>query len=160
INIRAFDLGYRAINNGNGYITLINNNRADSVVTQIIRKGEGHYRAEFDLVPPGLYDYYGRIEQDGRLLKEATGQIAVENFAIEEYYRQPDFAQLSNISRLTGGKFFKAPQADSIYAVIDTMALTIETRSEIVLWNKIWLLISFILALGIEWFLRKRYQLI
>ncbi len=158
-NASVYDLGFRPISGATGDITLVDES-LDTTVIQLIENKEGSYRAEIDLLPPGKYDYNGLIEKDGRTLKETQSQIAVETFSIEEYQRKPDFSLLSSISQKTGGLFFRLDNIDSLYNSLNTELILESRKTEIVLWNKFWLLAVFILALGVEWFLRKKYQLI
>ncbi len=158
-NASVYDLGFRPISGATGDITLVDES-SDTTVIQLIENKEGSYRAEIDLLPPGKYDYTGLIEKDGRILKETQSQIAVEIFSIEEYQRKPDFGLLFSISQKTGGLFFRADNIDSLYNSLNTELILESRKTEIVLWNKFWLLAIFILALGVEWFLRKKYQLI
>ncbi|HHI03638.1 MAG TPA: hypothetical protein ENL22_08970 [candidate division Zixibacteria bacterium] len=158
-NALVYDLGFRPITGATGNITLVDEAR-DTTVIQLIESKKGKYRAEIDLLPPGKYDYTGLIEKDGRILKETKSRIAVESFSIEEYRRKPEFGALSAISQKTGGQFFALDNVDSLYDRLNTDLILESKKTEIVLWNKFWLLAIFILALGIEWLLRKKYQLI
>jgi hypothetical protein len=157
---QVFDLGFRAITGASGYVTLNRDSTADSIVAQLVEIGEGAYRADFELVPAGRYRYYGMVEKDSKKLKEADGQLIVESYSVEEFRRKSDFEILSGIARLSGGYYAHLENADSLFKRIDTARIQIATHNEIALWNKIWLLILFILALGAEWFIRKRLQLI
>jgi len=156
----AFDLSFRPIGGATGGITLINQVSGDTTLTQFVEKSEGQYRAEFEILAPGKYKYIGSIEKDGKKLRESSGEITVEAFSIEEYRRQPDFGTLASISRATGGFFYPLNEIDSLYAKMKADRIEMSVQKEIVLWNKIWLLVIFILALAVEWFIRKRYQLI
>ena len=66
----------------------------------------------------------------------------------------------SAISQKTGGAFYTLADIDTFFGTIDTSLIFHSVKSEIVLWNKFWLLVIFVLALGTEWLLRKKYQLI
>lgn len=159
-NASVYDLGFRPIESATGYITIVGNNTSDSTVLQLLEVKDGSYRAELDLLPPGLYNYTGRVEKEGKLLKETTGQIAVETFSAEEFQIKPDFSTLAAISQNTGGAFYTLADIGKLYGAIDTGLIYKSEKSEIVLWNKFWLLVIFVLALGLEWLLRKKYQLI
>ncbi len=156
----AYDLGFRPIKGASGHIVLIDEDQNDTTVAQLVETGEGRYRTEFEVVPPGRYKYNGMVEKEGRTLKESSGRLAVESYSIEEFRRRPDFDLLSTVSRLTGGEFYTPENIDSIYGNIDTSKILVAQQNEIVLWDKVWLLIIFIVALGTEWLIRKRYQLI
>lgn len=156
----VYDLGFRPINGATGYVTLISEDHIDSTVAQLVEKEDGQYRAEFDILSPGRYKYFGLINKDGRKLKESSGQIALESFSVEEYRKHPDFATLASVSMTTGGKYCELNEVDSLYPAIDTAKVAVSIQKEIILWNKFWLLAVFILSLALEWLMRKRYQLI
>jgi hypothetical protein len=156
----VFDLGFRPIDDAFGQVLLIDENGIDTVIVQLISSGEGSYRAEFDFIAPGRYTFIGTIEKDDMLLKESSGQIAVESFTIEEIQTRPDFSLLNTISAQSGGSFVVYSDIDILYDEIDKSKIRVNSESEIAIWNKFWLLTLFILSLGLEWFIRKRYQLI
>ncbi len=156
----VYDLGFRSITGASGYIMLKSEATADSNLVQFLETGEGRYRAELELIPSGRYKYFGVIEKDGQKLKEATGEIAIESYTIEEFRRKPDFAAMASAAQLTGGDFVLLKDADSLWADLNTDKIPMSEHNEIAVWNKIWLLTIFIAALGLEWFLRKRWQLL
>ncbi len=159
-NASVYDLGFRPINGASGYVSLMREGEPDSTVVQFVETGDGRYRAEAELMPPGRYDWHGAVEKEGRLLKLSEGQIAIEAYSVEEFRRRPDFGTLAAVAQLTGGEFAPLDGADSVLAKLDNAPITVSEANEIVLWNKFWLLLVFIGVLGLEWFLRKRYQLI
>jgi hypothetical protein len=156
----VYDLGFRPIDSASGFISLINEKGGDTVNAPLVEKGEGRYRAEFDPISPGRYRYIGVVEKEAKKLGENMGQIAVEDFSIEDYRRQPDFSTLAALARKSGGEFFPLEKADGLYSKLKGSPIEVAIQREIVIWNKFWLLSIFILALGTEWFLRKKYQLI
>ena len=156
----VYDLAFRPIISASGYIALTGENSGDTIVAQFLESGEGRYRAEFDILAPGKYRYLGNIEKEGKKLRESSGQIAVEPFSIEDYQRRPDFDAMTQVAQMTGGRFYRLNEADSLYSRLNNRPIAVTLQQEIVIWNKFWLLTIFILALGLEWLLRKRYQLI
>ena len=156
----VYDLGFRPIEAATGHISLVGENMTDTTVIQFIENKEGLYRAEIDIMPPGKYNFNGLIDKDGRILKESHGQIAVEAFSVEEFRRKPEFGTLALISQRTGGEYFTLDNIDSLFATLRPGSIAVTQKNEITIWNKFWLLSIFILALGLEWALRKRYQLI
>ncbi len=159
-NASVFDLGFRPINGAGGYIILVNGATNDTAIVNLREKGEGLYRGESELLPPGRYQYHGVIEKEGKRLKENSGQLAVESFSIEEYQRIPDFEKLTDLSGSNNGQFVMLNEIDNLYSAIDSGRISVSLHKEIILWNKFWLLALFILMLSLEWFLRKRFQLI
>jgi hypothetical protein len=156
----VFDLGFRPIPAASGHISLINESSGDTTGVQLEEIGDGKYRAEFGILSPGRYRFIGVVEKDGKKLKESSGQIAIESYSLEDYSRHPDFATLASISQMTGGRFYRANEIDSLYPILKKNRIIVADDHEIIIWNKFWLLAIFILALGVEWLIRKRYQLI
>jgi len=159
-NTSVFDLGFRPILGASGYIALIRENENDTSIAQFVERGDGLYRADYDVIPPGKYKYVGKIDKEGKNLKETSGQIVVEAYSIEEYQRRPDFTVMAELSRKTGGDFYTLNNVDSLYKRLDKEPVHESIQNEIIIWNKLWLLLLFILALSAEWFLRKQFQLI
>jgi uncharacterized membrane protein len=156
----VYDLSFRPIAGASGLVQLINAENGDTISTPLSEVGDGKYHAEFGLTPPDRYKYVGRIEKDGKKLRENAGEIMVESFSIEEYQRQPDFNALSSISQITGGAFSHIDDADNLLSKLKGDPIAVFDQREIIIWNKFWLLAIFILSLSIEWLIRKRYQLI
>jgi len=156
----VYDLGFRPITGAAGQVTLVKEGTTDTTLMPWVGQGEGRYNLAFETVSPGRYVYRGVIEKDGRLLKTSEGQLIVESYYIEDFERRPDFAVLTTVSQLSGGRFYTPDQVGALMDNLDTQSIRVTTQKEIVIWNKFWLLSVFILALGLEWLIRKRYQLI
>ena len=156
----VYDLGFRPIEGAAGYVSLVNTEKSDSALAQWVDLGEGQYDVDFGNISPGNYNYYGVVKKDGQTLREAEGQIMVESYYIEDFRHKPDFGTLEAVSRYTGGEFGRVSEADKIFGLMDPTIIRESNRVEIVIWNKIWLLVIFIAALGIEWVLRKNFQLV
>ncbi|SYZ72734.1 membrane hypothetical protein [Candidatus Zixiibacteriota bacterium] len=156
----VYDLGYRPITGVSGNITLMNEDGKDSTIASLVEQGDGKYRADFDMVPPGRFKYVAVLEKDEKKLRETDGEIAVESYQIEDYQSRPDFGALTRISQMTGGAFYPLDKVDSLYSRLDHRPIQNSVQSELVIWNKFWLLAIFVLALGAEWLLRKRFELL
>ncbi|MBN2227352.1 MAG: hypothetical protein JW763_08300 [candidate division Zixibacteria bacterium] len=156
----VYDLGFRPIAQATGYVALVAEGTTDTSLVQWTEQGEGRYALNFDVVAPGRYLYTGVVEKDGKTLKTTEGQIVVENYYIEDFRRRPDFAALTTVSQLSGGRFYASDHVSELAQYLDTQPIRVTIRTEIVIWNKFWLLSVFILVLGLEWLIRKRFQLI
>jgi hypothetical protein len=156
----VFDLGFRPIKGAAGNIFLINKASQDTIAAHFLEKSEAQYRAELDAIPPGNYSYSAVIEKDGKKLKESGGEITVEDFSIEEFQLNPDFGVLESISQKTGGRFYAWNEINGLYVALSGDKISVSAQREIALWGRFWLLTLFVLALGAEWFIRKKYQLI
>ena len=128
--------------------------------SDLVALGDGKFSAEYFNLTPGSYRYSAVMEKDGRLLKENEGELLIESFSLEQYDQSGDPATLTALSRLSGGSYHTFRQFDDALATIDRAPQTLLLRSEVVIWNKLWILITIIGALSIEWLLRKANQLI
>ena len=155
----AFDLGYRPIPDVVGYVQLKNIND-ESYQADLLPKQNGKYTAELFNVKPGIYQYTASLLKDKNLLKEVSGQIEVNRFSLEEYDTGGNPNELKTAAVMSGGKYYTAAEFDKAVQSLDLDVIEVKNKKEIKLWNKIWLLILFIVALSIEWLLRKTNQLI
>ncbi len=128
--------------------------------TDLVALGDGKFYAEYYNLTPDRYRYSAMMEKDGRLLKQNDGKLLIESFSLEQYDQSGDPATLTALSRLSGGSYYTFRQFDDALAAIDRTPETLLVRSEVVVWNKLWILLTIIGALSIEWLLRKANQLI
>jgi len=156
----AYDLGYRPIPNASGTVRLQGGPSDDAFETDLIGAGDGGFRAVFENLTPGRYDYTAAVEQDGRVLKTDQGSILVEAFSLEEFDQSGDPAALAALARRTGGSSFSYREFDRALDMIDRTDLAVSTTEEFSFWNKLWLLLVLIGALSLEWLLRKINQLV
>ena len=156
----AFDLGFRPIPSATGTVVLRSATGDAVYETDLLDQGEGAFKAQLNNVTPGEYDYLAVIEKDGRILKEETGKIIVEPFSLEELDRSGDPATLMALSEVTGGSYFRYEQFDAAVNALDLSTVAVQQKGEITLLNELWLLIIFIVAICLEWLIRKINQLL
>jgi len=156
----VYDQGFRPIPDVTGTVTLTGENGTDVFERDFIEQAPGQLRSEFTGIPPGRYQYRALLEKEGRPLKEEQGAILVEMFSLEEFDRSGDQALLMAVASVTGGEFAPFSEFDRVISAIDMQPVTETEQKEIILWNKFWLLLIFILALAVEWVLRKINNLI
>jgi len=156
----AFDLGFRPIPGVTGTVQLEKAGGSDTVETDLVGLGEGKYRARFFNLPPGNYHYKGSFEKEGRLLKQNDGDLLVEAFSLEEFDQSGDPTVLNALARLSGGDYFTYDQFDKAVGLIDLSPVEVKQKGELVLWNKLWLLVIIVGALSVEWLMRKAFQLV
>ncbi|MCP4684426.1 MAG: hypothetical protein GY867_03160 [bacterium] len=156
----AFDQGFRPIPGVTGVVKLTGGEGEDEFEADLIQRGEGKFAAEFTQLPPGRYVYEARFEKEGRLLKERTAEILIESFSLEEYDQRGDPAVLQAISRASGGNYTAYRDFARAASSLDIGRVEETEIGEIDLWGKLWLLLVFVGALALEWFLRKANHLI
>ncbi|HWR81940.1 MAG TPA: hypothetical protein VN285_01410 [Candidatus Deferrimicrobium sp.] len=156
----AFDLGYRPIPGATGNVRLERSERVDTLETDLLQVGEGTYRGIFYNLEPGNYHYTATFEKEGRLLKQAEGNLLIEAFSLEEFDQRGDPATMDALARLTGGGHFSYEDFDRAVGSIKLTHIEHREQSEHVLYNQLWLMAIVIGALSVEWVLRKAFQLV
>lgn len=156
----AFDLGFRPIPGVTGAVRLEKASGPDTVETDLVGVGDGKYRAQFFNLTPGKYHYAAAFEKEGRLLKQAEGDLLIEAFSLEEFDQSGDPAVLTSVAKLSGGDYFTYEEFDRAVESIELAPVQVSHKGELVVFNKLWLLIVVIGALSVEWLLRKAFQLV
>lgn len=151
----AYDQGYRAINGVNILVKIINDSTGEAFETDLLEIKEGAYEGSLSSVPSGTYRFSGRVEKEGRLLKESKGLIRVEKFSVEEYDQDGKPELLKQLARKTGGKYIRVDQFDELISEIDLTLIEESQTGEASLWNNFWLLVIFVSSLALEWIVRK-----
>lgn len=156
----AFDQGYRPITGVTGNVRLTGTSPEQPLDIDLVERGEGRYEASFPQVPPGTYRFTATMSKDSQELKRTEGTLRVEPFSLEEFDQSGDPATLQSLAKLTGGAAYGFRQFDDALAQIDLRPVKEQTQGELILWNRLWLLLLFIAALACEWIIRKANQLI
>lgn len=156
----AFDLGYRPLPDVVGTVKLKDSTGNVIYDTDLNPVGEGKYGATFYNVPSGTYSYVAVFKKGDKILKQNIGNIKVESFSLEEFDQSGDPSNLVALSHFSGGKYFSYKKFYDALRAINTTPVKVKINRELMLWDKYWLLIIFIVALSSEWLLRKINQLI
>ncbi len=156
----AFDQSYRALDGYSGDVFLYRQGAPDTIVATLQSTGEGVYRAEFEGLTPGTYRFEGRSFVDGEQIKTDTGRIQVTQYSLEQRETTPDFGALQAIAQKTGGKYAHISHLESIEQSLSGALINVSEEVEIPLRGDWRFLAAFIIALSLEWFIRKRLQLL
>ncbi len=156
----AFDPGFRPLTGVIGSVRLENEETGETVETDLLATEPGEFEAAFENLSPGPYRWTGRLEQDGRLLREQTGRLQVESYSLEEFDQSGDPATLQAIASATGGTYVPLAEFDRVIAELDLTPVEESLRAEVPIWGQTWLLFIFLGALAAEWLFRKLLQLL
>ncbi len=135
-------------------------NPADSLVVGFRYDRPGLYSADLHYLPSGNYSIRGRVERQGVKLGNPTSSFIVEPYSLEDLSQIANFDLLKRISEVSGGQFYAAADTASIPPFQSLSSKIVVHRSEFALFDNIWLLGIIIAALCVEWYVRKRYQLL
>ncbi len=133
---------------------------ADSLVVSFRYDRPGLYSADLHYLPSGEYTVTGKVERQGVKLASPKASFIVEPYSLEDLSQIANFDLLKRISEVSGGQFYAAADTAAIPPFQTLPVKTVVRRSEFVLFDNIWLLGLIIAALCVEWYFRKRYQLL
>jgi hypothetical protein len=122
---------------------------------------------------PGLYQVYFRPDRAGRYRvtaavgegkdpKDVANLIEFNVAAIEREKAQPAMqeAALRKLADLSGGRYFNARELPVLPGLVEANTTTIPVRNERELWD-VWAVFALVLGLaGLEWFIRRRSDLV
>jgi len=117
---------------------------------------------------PGLYEGYfassnpGRYrvepnENDQRISNTTEFQVTAVNRELAD--TNVDLENLKRIATLTGGECLDMQELPKLTSLLDYKPITTEVRSERSLWDNGWVALLLIGLVGMEWILRRRYDL-
>lgn len=122
---------------------------------------EGYYEVDLSDLEPGDYSFTVEVKNE-KLSK--SGAFSILDYDVERQFLSSDHLKLDRLSGRTGGKLYFPEQADSLIAELTGQnAYLPRQRSEqkvVSLVDIKFLLITIVLALALEWFLRKYHGLI
>lgn len=121
-----------------------------------------------DRTTPGLYEGYFTAPVAGRYRLEANEndkdvsnttefQVAVVNEELSDTKMRLD--GLKRMAQLTGGSVLSLSDLGKLDGLLDTEPLSTTVRSERPLWDNGLIAALLILLLGMEWFMRRKYDL-
>ncbi|GAB4319512.1 MAG: VWA domain-containing protein [Candidatus Zixiibacteriota bacterium] len=118
------------------------------------------FTGQISNLEPGTYRFDGEALVDSVGMPLTGGVFRVEPYGLEQQSLSLDQNTLQAIALQTGGRYYSENESPVYLDSLDWSATVHEHRLEIPLWNKTPLLIIFIAALTIEWFIRRRRQLL
>jgi hypothetical protein len=161
LNARVLDESYVPVADAEVGARLVSpqNPKDSSVVSfQMIRPGA--YVATLHYLPSGNYQVSGTVKRDKLQIGTPAATFTVEPYSLEDLSHISDFDMLKRISDVSGGHFYAATDTAAIPRFTDSAPRTTVWRSEISLFDHPFLLGIIIVSLCVEWYMRKRYQLL
>jgi len=126
--------------------------------------GSGRYEGSSPATSAGDYSYRATAKLGDRNLGTDNGRFAVGPVNVEYLATTMNRPLLEQLAEQSGGKFYPADRADSLWSDIaakaDLVPVEKVRRREIELWNWVVLGAVLVLLLAVEWFLRKRWALL
>ena len=126
----------------------------------LAEKGSGSHIGRIDHLPPGKYQarVTARLRQSP--YAEEAVDFIVDTRGLEDFGFDGDPALLRQMSRLTGGNFYEAAEADRLPDGINPGAVVVRTHRDLGLPLNLPVFAVLAALLGLEWLIRKRRMLL
>lgn len=111
-------------------------------------------------LPPGTYGLRLAMEEKSGRVESPWAQLVIDPYSVE--FRRPrvDRAALARVAATTGGRLLSPSDLERWARELPLEPRQAVLTGRIDLWNSIWLLAPLLLALALEWALRKRWGLV
>jgi len=157
---RLLDESYQKIKGADIKINIFPKGKeADSLLFYLIPEEED-YSYTLSFLPPGEYLLKGEAKKEDFILGVSRGEFKVEKTSLEDEDLKPDKELLQEIAFLSGGEYSEPENFPLLLKSLDLERKPKLKTREIPLWDQPLLLLFFVLFLSLEWFFRKRFQLL
>jgi hypothetical protein len=126
----------------------------------LTEKGSGSQMGRIDHLSPGKYRARVTARLETSPYAGDAVDFIVDTRGLEDFGFDGDPALLRQVSRLTGGGFFEAGEADRLPDEVNPGAVVVETHKDLNLPLSLPVFVILATLLGLEWLLRKRRMLL
>ena len=116
----------------------------------------GRYQGRFPGLESGEYSYRVEARSRGGIIGSHEGRFVVVEQTLESSDMTPDFSQLAEIARASGGRFLPPGNCGEAATYLDMSRRLVRDEKSIALRGGMWPLGLIICLLSAEWLLRKR----
>ncbi len=127
---------------------------------EILNEGNGLYQAKIQAFEGGEYTLFAEATLDHHSLGTDTSTFHLKPFQKELLHMQADPRQLKLLSQKTGGISAPIDSFDTVFDDLQFPRQQITTSNTIRLHHTYWMLVLLLLSLFIEWWLRKRKEML
>ncbi|HUU45493.1 MAG TPA: hypothetical protein VM118_07130, partial [Acidobacteriota bacterium] len=159
----VFDEAYRFLDRAAVTARVWRDTVGADTVRVFLNPGAGdRFVAPLSALTAGTYRYDGTAEFGGTTADLSGGVFRVESYGLEEQYSGLDEALLRAVAAESGpgGRYISEHELLPYLDSLDWMTITRERPVEFPLGNHWLVLAIFIAALSVEWFVRRRQQLL
>jgi hypothetical protein len=142
-------------------IRRVDSNSAEATLLLQKRTGKpGEYGGAVPGLGAGEYEATAVATRGGREVGRAKVRFTVDAYSAEFADTRQDIDFLRELTERTGGIVLPPERVAELASALPRAEKRLVQRSEVEVWNTTPLFVCFVLALGIEWLLRKRYGLL
>jgi uncharacterized membrane protein len=120
----------------------------------------GHYEARILALTPGAYTVSVSSERKGVDTQSAQAGFVVEEASVESDDVEVDVARLQAVARVSGGRFYASPKAGDLATDLKSSLVGLVEHQEFSLSNTPLFFLLFVALTGLEWYLRRRRNLL
>jgi hypothetical protein len=154
LSARLLNAFYRPIKADSAMATLTDGNgRARQIVMQAAPGSPGLFTAEFQPEAVGRYEI--ALTSPINPQAKASAAFVVESLALERQRPELDETLLKKLAAAGGGKYYAPDELLQWAKSLPDNPLTISRELEFEMWNAPILFLIFVLALTVEWVMRK-----
>ena len=126
--------------------------------------GAGRYVGRWDGAVEGDYTFTAAASRNGSELGKDAGRFSVGELNVEFQETRMNNVLLRQIAQRTGGAYFPVRSADGLDAALaalkDFTPKETVIKTDVQLWNLIWLLAAAVALFAAEWYIRKQSGMI
>jgi len=160
---QVYDESFNPVSNADVSLTIINKKKNNSVNINLSSKGNGLYSGVFQTNNAGDYTYTGKAKIDNNLLGKDSGKFNIGETNVELINTTLNSVFLKSLSQNSNGEYFPFNERNKLVELLRSKNknnIKVKTvKSEISLWSNKWLLIIIVLLFSIEWFVRRRLNM-
>ena len=157
---KLYDESYQKVEDAFVQVKIKSEESEDSVMMSLKLDGLGDYSGKLGSLPPGEYELFSQAKRDDEILGKKSSQFLVEEFSLEDLNLNPDKETLKRVAQLSQGKYYDPENLSLFMDDVQLDAKTSESTKKVEIWSSPILLILFILFFSIEWYIRRRSQLL
>ena len=130
--------------------------RGDLSEEAVVRVAEARYLA----LDPGARRVSVSAERPGKDTLTAEAKFTVEEGSVEADDVDVDMARLEALARVSGGRFYASPKAEDLAVDLKSSLVGLVEHQELSLSNTPLFFLLFVALTAVEWYLRRRRNLI
>ncbi|MEE4312313.1 MAG: hypothetical protein V2J62_10650 [candidate division KSB1 bacterium] len=154
INAEVYFEDYRPLDGAEVKVNIQSDGESNEILLSGI--GNGKYEGTFQVLKAGEYTYAGTASSRDRLIAKDSGRFSIEEFSLEYHDTNMNETILKQIAENSGGTYHTVESMDALAIELDFPTRVTYEEIQWEIWNRIYLLITIILLLSIEWYIRKK----
>lgn len=120
----------------------------------------GRYEGNITLSDTGEFRFRGEGIRNQETLGSDEGRIYIEAYSAELTKTNLNEHLLKTVARESGGVYVRANDFENLETIIPAKSQLVYEKSEKPIWNHPFFLFSIVLLLSVEWFIRKRSDML